>query len=461
MSILLETTHGNLIIDLHLNQAPTICQNFLQLCHVNYFQYAPFINLRKDFAVELTDPLWPVLKRGCCVWGLVEALAQEHSLKTDNNNTNHENVNEKLEILENSTRYFKAQRNRLKHSKIGTVSLIVESTGPTTTGNSPAQKQQEFLGSSRIQITLNEDLYSLDNIHPSTCTNPPHPSSSIAYIVFGQVVEGFDTLMQINEVVVDDSKQPLIDVRIKRAIVLDDPFANGAGLINQHYHPAGGKLDYSISASDQDPSEKEKNEEYQKELQIVARKLGMVKKEFPEELLEHVRIDPALLDDIKNKDKTKGDIQADSKIPANERYNNKNKGSNDDQDFDNEEIASRTKQSEAKAQALTLEMIGDLPHADIKPAENVLFVCKLNPITQADDLELIFARFGSIVSCEVIKDKLTGKSLCYAFVEFKDNKSCEAAYLKMDGVVVDDRRIRVDFSQSVWKLQRQARSRRR
>ncbi len=28
-----------------------------------------------------------------------------------------------------------------------------------------------------------------------------------------------------------------------------------------------------------------------------------------------------------------------------------------------------------------LEMIGDLPEADAKPPSNVLFICKLNPVT--------------------------------------------------------------------------------
>ena len=40
--------------------------------------------------------------------------------------------------------------------------------------------------------------------------------------------------------------------------------------------------------------------------------------------------------------------------------------------------------------------VGDLPDADIKPPDNVLFVCKLNPVTQDEDLEIIFGRFGSI-----------------------------------------------------------------
>ena len=56
-----------------------------------------------------------------------------------------------------------------------------------------------------------------------------------------------------------------------------------------------------------------------------------------------------------------------------------------------------------------------------------------------------------VVSCEVIRDHKTGDSLQYAFVEFDDQKACENAYFKMDNVLIDDRRIHVDFSQSVSK----------
>ena len=55
-------------------------------------------------------------------------------------------------------------------------------------------------------------------------------------------------------------------------------------------------------------------------------------------------------------------------------------------------------------------------------------------------------------SCEVIRDRKTGDSLQYAFVEFEDKDACEKAYFKMDNVLIDDRRIHVDFSQSVAKF---------
>merc|ERR1711910_126582 len=46
---------------------------------------------------------------------------------------------------------------------------------------------------------------------------------------------------------------------------------------------------------------------------------------------------------------------------------------------------------------------------------------------------------------------ISGESLQYAFVEFEERAACEQAYFKMDNVLIDDRRIHVDFSQSVSK----------
>lgn len=97
-------------------------------------------------------------------------------------------------------------------------------------------------------------------------------------------------------------------------------------------------------------------------------------------------------------------------------------------------------------------MVGDIPDADAKPPENVLFVCKLNPVTTDEDLEIIFSRFGPILSCEVIRDQKTNDSLQYAFIEFENEEDCTKAYFKMDNVLIDDRRIHVDFSQSLAKV---------
>lgn len=123
-----------------------------------------------------------------------------------------------------------------------------------------------------------------------------------------------------------------------------------------------------------------------------------------------------------------------------------------EEENDEEALEKVRREREARAQALTLEMVGDLPFAEVKPPENVLFVCKLNPVTRDEDLELIFSRFGKVLSCEIIRDKRTGDSLQYSFIEFENQKDCEQAYFKMQDVLIDDHRIHVDFSQSVSKL---------
>eukprot|EP00421_Protoceratium_reticulatum_P017598 CAMPEP_0168388020 /NCGR_PEP_ID=MMETSP0228-20121227/16240_1 /TAXON_ID=133427 /ORGANISM="Protoceratium reticulatum, Strain CCCM 535 (=CCMP 1889)" /LENGTH=344 /DNA_ID=CAMNT_0008401263 /DNA_START=75 /DNA_END=1106 /DNA_ORIENTATION=- len=119
---------------------------------------------------------------------------------------------------------------------------------------------------------------------------------------------------------------------------------------------------------------------------------------------------------------------------------------------DEEELQERMASTLAKSQATTLELLHDLPDADITPPDNDLFIAKLNPVTQDGDLELIFSRFGPIKSCEIVRDWKTGDSLQYAFVTFENVKDCEQAYFKMHDCVIDDRRIFVNFSQSVAKL---------
>jgi len=61
----------------------------------------------------------------------------------------------------------------------------------------------------------------------------------------------------------------------------------------------------------------------------------------------------------------------------------------------------------AQARATILEMIGDLPDADAAPPENVLFVCKLNPVTTDEDLEIIFSRFGTIIKYNSLIFRIT------------------------------------------------------
>jgi len=119
---------------------------------------------------------------------------------------------------------------------------------------------------------------------------------------------------------------------------------------------------------------------------------------------------------------------------------------------DEAELQEKMAKTLAKSQATTLELLHDLPDADIELADNDLFVTNMNPITQDGDLELIFSRFGPIKSCEIVRDWKTGDSLQYGFITFENARDCEEAYFKMHDCVIDDRRIVVNFSQSVAKL---------
>jgi len=119
---------------------------------------------------------------------------------------------------------------------------------------------------------------------------------------------------------------------------------------------------------------------------------------------------------------------------------------------DEAELDEKMAKTLAKSQATTLELLHDLPDADIEVPENDLFVTCMNPVTQDGDLELIFSRFGPIKSCEIVRDWKTGDSLQYGFIIFENARDCEEAYFKMHDCVIDDRRIVVNFSQSVAKL---------
>lgn len=287
-------------------------------------------SVQKNFSFQTGDPLGPDAKEsdgGTSIWGLLDGPAK----KT-----------------------FTAQMHpKLRHAERGTVSMA---TVPS------ARDPDERVAGSQFIISLGDEIDYLDG----------------KAAIFGKVVEGFDTLEKINESFCDEKGRPLVDIRIKHTVILDDPYDDPPGLVEPPNSPLPTKA------------------------QLATVRIG--------------------------------------------------EDDNLEDDGDPETVEKMRREREARAQALTLEMVGDLPFAEVKPPENVLFVCKLNPVTTDEDLELIFSRFGKILSCEVIRDKRTGDSLQYAFIEFEEQPFCEQAYFKMQGVLIDDHRIHVDFSQSVSRL---------
>ncbi|KAI7544100.1 Peptidyl-prolyl cis-trans isomerase-like [Hortaea werneckii] len=343
MSVLLETSAGDITIDLFVKDAPKCCENFLKLCKIKYYNYSPVYNIQQNFSLQTGDPIGPESKDsdgGSSIWGLPDGTTKRAS---------------KPEHKAFPPDFSKKR----KHAERGTVSMAT----------TPAKSNpDERLASSQFVITLGDNIEQLDG----------------KAAIFGEVVEGFDALEKINGAFVDQNGRPLQDIRILHTVVLDDPYEDPAGLIEPPASP--------VPSAEQRATVRIAHDE-------------VLEEQNDQEQMERIR-----------------------------------------------------REREARAQALTLELIGDLPFADVTPPEQVLFVCKLNPVTRDEDLELIFSRFGKILSCEVIRDKKTGDSLQYAFIEFGSKEDCERAYFKMQGVLIDDHRIHVDFSQSVSRLSKEWRT---
>ncbi|KAK3110013.1 Peptidyl-prolyl cis-trans isomerase-like 4 [Teratosphaeriaceae sp. CCFEE 6253] len=343
MSVLLETSAGDITIDLLVKDAPKCCENFVKLCKIKYYNYSPIYNVQPNFSFQTGDPIGPESKDsdgGTSIWGLPDG-ATKRAARAQN------------------TAFRPEFASKRKHAERGTVSMAT-----TQSKSNP----EERLAGSQFIITLGDNIEQLDG----------------KAAIFGEVAEGFDALEKINGAFLDNSGRPLQDIRVLHTIVLDDPFDDPPGIIEP-------------------PSSPVPSAEQRATVRIAH-----------DEVLE--------------------------------------------EQTDAEQMEKLRREREARAQALTLELIGDLPFADVTPPEQILFVCKLNPVTRDEDLELIFSRFGNILSCEVIRDKKTGDSLQYAFIEFATKEDCERAYFKMQGVLIDDHRIHVDFSQSVSKLSNDWRS---
>ncbi len=326
MSVILETSLGELTIDLFCEQAPKACLNFLKLCSSKYYNNCIFHNVQKDMLVQSGDPTW----------------------------TGNGGESVYAQLYGEQARFFEGEpREALTHAKAGTVSMAVSS-----------RLGEKFFHGSQFFITTSDNQSGFDG----------------KFTVFGRVVEGLDVLAKINEAYTDDKGRPYRNVRIKHVVVLEDPFPDPPGW---------------MGSSTQSPR-------YQP--------------------LDHRKeADDVMLNEA-NAGKTQEQIE--------------------------EEIAAK----EAKSRADVLVMVGDIQDADAKPPDDVLFVCKLHPVTQEDDLEVIFGRFGPLKKVEIIRDRRTGDSLGYGFVHFETKEACVAAYTKMDNVLIDEKRIHVDFCQSVPKV---------
>lgn len=66
--------------------------------------------------------------------------------------------------------------------------------------------------------------------------------------------------------------------------------------------------------------------------------------------------------------------------------------------------------------------------------------------TTERDLRDVFSRYGPIEECTVVIDAQTGRSRGFAFIYFESLEDAKAAKESCNGIEIDGRRIRVDFS---------------
>lgn len=70
MSVLLETSLGDLVLDLYVDDCPKTCLNFLKLCKLKYYNNCLFYDIQPDYLVQSGDPT-NTGSGGTSIWGLI------------------------------------------------------------------------------------------------------------------------------------------------------------------------------------------------------------------------------------------------------------------------------------------------------------------------------------------------------------------------------------------------------
>jgi RNA recognition motif-containing protein len=76
--------------------------------------------------------------------------------------------------------------------------------------------------------------------------------------------------------------------------------------------------------------------------------------------------------------------------------------------------------------------------------ETKMFVGNLSYNTSEDDLRQLFSQAGTISSLSLVKDRDTGRSKGFAFIEMSSQSEMEQAIKMFNGTTLDEREIKVD-----------------
>lgn len=319
MSVLLETTRGDVVVDVAAARAPLCAASFCALAELGRYDGALFHGVQRGFVARCGErdaasgeaALFGGARRHCSAYGVLRGDP------------------DRCRCVEDEAGLSHAAKYSVAFDK-------------TEAGGNAAN----------FYITLREGLDYLDE----------------GATVFGVVAEGGDIVDSLGELPIDAEGRPRVNVRVLRAHVLER-----APLAEQPDRDA---------------------------LERLLRERGSER--------ERARA-AATAADARGRADFDGRLE-DGFVP---------KAGGEGLD------AEALRKKEARSHVEVLEMLGDLPTADARPPENALFVCKLNPVTRDEDLEIIFGRFGPVSSCEVVRDAATGDSLCYAFVWYQERSAAE------------------------------------
>ena len=73
-----------------------------------------------------------------------------------------------------------------------------------------------------------------------------------------------------------------------------------------------------------------------------------------------------------------------------------------------------------------------------------MYVGNLSYSVTEDDLKALFSEFGKVESVNIIKDKFSGRSKGFGFVEMPDNSEADKAIKALNGTNLKERDIKVN-----------------
>ena len=191
MSVLLETSLGDCVLDLFIEEAPLAATNFLKLAKLRYFDGCLVFNVQQNYIMQCGDPTGTG-RGGTSVWGLLDG--DTPSAPVDEAAAAAAGGREAAPATPASRRrHFRDEfTKKLRHNRSGLVSM--------------ANAGAEHTNGSQFFVSLRGDaLDHLDDHHT----------------LFGEVAEGYEEVFgKANELYCDDDGRPFRDVRVIRAHVL-------------------------------------------------------------------------------------------------------------------------------------------------------------------------------------------------------------------------------------------------